>query len=128
MCRLRPFGALALCLVLALTAGAMAVARGQTHAAGTIVLCTGTGPVAVAVDAQGRPLQRPHICPDCALGLFDLPVMAPDRARPAGLAPGPQHGVAAETRLGTDAPRPLARAPPLPETCPIPTFDDLRRG
>jgi hypothetical protein len=48
----------------------MAVARGQTAASGSIVLCAGAGLVSVPVDADGQPTGPAHICPDCALGLF----------------------------------------------------------
>ncbi|SEQ12101.1 hypothetical protein [Thalassovita taeanensis] len=67
---MRPFLALTLALMLALTGQAMAVARGMPPAAGGMVLCTGTGPVSVLVDADGQPVGPPHICPDCALSLF----------------------------------------------------------
>ncbi|MDF0603327.1 hypothetical protein P1J78_21575 [Psychromarinibacter sp. C21-152] len=79
MTRTRPFLATLLSLVLLATSGAMAVARGQAMAAGQIVLCTGTGPLAVAVDARGEPIGPLHVCPDCALTLLaavDAP--APD--------------------------------------------------
>lgn len=62
---------LSLVLIVALTSGAMAVARGQTHAAGVIVICSGAGIQTVAVDAEGNPVGAGHICPDCALGAFD---------------------------------------------------------
>jgi hypothetical protein len=67
-----------LVVVLLITSGAMAAARGQARSAsGEIVLCTGTGPVSVAVDARGKPLGKLHICPDCALGLFAVDAPAP---------------------------------------------------
>ncbi len=111
--RLRPVLILLFALILALTSGAMAVARGQTHAAGMIVLCTGSGPVTVAVDADGQPVGPAHVCPDCALSLI-VAVAAPDpvpRALSATsvrfrLAPLP--AVAVPVAL-----LPRARAPPL---------------
>ncbi|RMD95333.1 MAG: hypothetical protein D6811_01120 [Alphaproteobacteria bacterium] len=64
--------------VLLATSGAMAAARGQTRSAsGEIVLCTGTGPVSMAVDARGKPLGKLPICPDCALALFVMDAPAP---------------------------------------------------
>ena len=57
---------LLLALVLAFTSQSMAVARGAAAAAGQMVLCTGTGPIAVYVDANGKPTSAPHICPDAA--------------------------------------------------------------
>ncbi len=70
MIRIRPVLALLLALIVAATSGAMAVARGQTVIAGQIVLCTGTGPVSVNVDADGQPVGPPHICPDCVMSLM----------------------------------------------------------
>lgn len=87
MTRMRPFLALFLSLVLLATSGAMAAARGQSMAAAQIVLCTGTGPLAVAVDANGEPIGPVHICPDCALTLLaavDVPAASATFA-PRGL-------------------------------------------
>ncbi|MFU8777212.1 MAG: hypothetical protein ACNA7M_06040 [Roseovarius sp.] len=61
----RPILALGLCLLLALTSQSLAMARGAAQPVGEIVLCTGTGPVTVAVDAEGQPVATPHPCPDC---------------------------------------------------------------
>ena len=67
--------AVVLACVLALTSQSMAVARGASAATGQMVLCTGTGPVAVYLDAKGRPTSAPHICPDSALNIaFEQPV------------------------------------------------------
>ncbi len=74
----RPLVALCLSLMLVLTSGAMAVARGQATASGSVVLCTGSGPVAVQVDAEGQPVGPVHICPDCALSLLDAEITGPD--------------------------------------------------
>lgn len=58
--------------LLVATSGAMAVARGHAKTvAGQVILCTGQGVLQVAVDAQGQPVGAIHICPECALGLFD---------------------------------------------------------
>jgi hypothetical protein len=67
MIRLRALAALALALILALTSGTLAMARGQTMAAGEIVICSGGAAVTLAVDAEGKPTGPAHICPDCAL-------------------------------------------------------------
>ena len=66
---LRSLSALVLALMLALTGQSMAVARGASAAMGQMVLCTGAGPVAIYVDAQGKPTSAPHICPDSALNV-----------------------------------------------------------
>jgi len=63
----RVLSSLLLALVLALTSQSMAVARGASAATGQMVLCTGNGPVAVYMDAQGQPTSAPHICPDASL-------------------------------------------------------------
>jgi len=69
---LRPSLAFALALMLALTGQSMAVARGSTDVAGQMVLCTGTGPVTVYMDADGQPVPPPHHCPDCVVGLAEV--------------------------------------------------------
>ncbi|WP_371037499.1 MULTISPECIES: hypothetical protein [unclassified Rhodosalinus] len=80
--RLRPLAALLLALCVVLTAQAMALARGQSSAAGEMVICTGAGLVTVAVDAEGNPAGPAHICPDCALSLIAAAPAAPQaRAR-----------------------------------------------
>lgn len=68
----RPFIAALLALILALTSQSMAVARGASAATGQMVLCTGAGPVAIYLDADGNQTSAPHICPDSALNIsFD---------------------------------------------------------
>ncbi|SLN59071.1 hypothetical protein PEL8287_03184 [Roseovarius litorisediminis] len=77
---MRPYLGFALCLMLAITSHSAAVARGAPGPAGQMVLCTGTGPVTVLVDAQGQPTGAVHICPDYALALFaalDSPAALP---------------------------------------------------
>jgi len=66
---LRSFISVLLALVLALTSQSMAVARGASAATGQMVLCTGSGPVAIYLDADGNPTSAPHICPDAALNI-----------------------------------------------------------
>ena len=70
MKQLRIYLAFALSLTLVFTGNAMAQARTMTSPTGEIVLCTGAGPVVMAVDAEGQPTGKPHICPDCALSLL----------------------------------------------------------
>ena len=57
-------------LTLVVTAQAFALARGSADGAGQMVLCTGTGLIAVYVDGQGQPTSAPHICPDAALNVL----------------------------------------------------------
>ena len=83
----RPFAALALAFLLVVTAQSMAVARGMPGAAGSVVLCTGTGPVTILTDAEGQPIGPAHICPDCALALIvTLGQAEADVAHPMGRA------------------------------------------
>ena len=69
-----PLLSLLMVLVLALTGHSMAAARAMSSLAGYNELCTGTGPLMVAVDENGEPVGPPHICPDFALHGFDLGV------------------------------------------------------
>lgn len=108
----RRYLALVLVAVMVLTSQSMAVARGATGPAGQIVLCTGTGPVAVYVDDDGQPTGAPHICPDCALHLLDA-FAAPDIApAPLVTAPRKQRFTTAAPHAETRAFAPSARDPP----------------
>lgn len=72
------FTALLFAMMLALTGQSMAVARGASAATGQMVLCTGAGPLAIYVDAKGKPTSAPHICPDSSLNVsFFGPVAVP---------------------------------------------------
>jgi hypothetical protein len=107
---LRSLAALALSLMLALTAGAFAVARGQGAVAGWAEICTGSGPVMLARDAEGNPTGGAHICPDAALFLSaGGPAALPPRAAPA---PRRVAAAAEPLRSGRAAPAPRARDPP----------------
>ncbi len=74
---LRTYLAIALVALLALTGQSMAVARAASGPVGQVVLCTGTGPVTVAVDENGVPTGTVQYCPDCALTLL-VAIAAPD--------------------------------------------------
>lgn len=72
--RFRSLAGLSLAILIALGSVTMSLARGQMRdAAGSIVLCTGSGPVSVAIGADGEPVGLMPICPDCAFGLFEAP-------------------------------------------------------
>lgn len=61
-----------LVLVMCVTSGAMAVARGQAYdATGAVIICAGHGVVVAWVDRHGQPVEAPHLCPDCVLGAPD---------------------------------------------------------
>ncbi len=70
MTALRSYLAAFLVFALVVTSHSMAQARGMTDAQGQMVICTGTGPITVLVDAEGRPVERSHVCPECAMHLF----------------------------------------------------------
>ena len=72
MAQLRAFVSISLIVALVVTSGAMAVARGQSFdAVGKIILCVGHISRVVYIDQQGEPVERPQVCPDCALHQFD---------------------------------------------------------
>ncbi|MDQ2089981.1 hypothetical protein [Marimonas arenosa] len=99
--------------MLAATGQSMAVARGMPGPAGEIILCTGQGIVSVAVDENGQPVEKPHICPDCALSLFAVAADEPDLpTRPLGSAEklSPLRNSFAATAREVE---PAARGPPV---------------
>ncbi|RDC75471.1 hypothetical protein DLJ49_01625 [Rhodovulum sp. 12E13] len=107
--------ALLTALVLGLATVAAGHARGHAQHAGAIVICTGEGVVTVLVDAEGQPVERRVLCPDCVLSLLAcagvppgaLPATLP-RLAPLPLRPAAQ--VATGRPLGIQE----ARAPPSP--------------
>ena len=109
----RSFIAVALSLVLVLSAQSMALARTAPGPAGVMVLCTGTGPMTVLVDETGTPIAPGHVCPDCAMGLFaatlpavaGLPELLSHTRKPWILTP-------ASGQAGAAVRLPPARAPP----------------
>lgn len=56
--------------LLTLTGLSLASERGVARIAGQIILCTGHGPVAVWVDAEGQPVDKTALCPDQTLSLL----------------------------------------------------------
>lgn len=106
----RPLSGCLLALLLGLTAQSMALARGASGAVDEIILCTGTGPIMVAVDEHGEPTGAAHICPEFTLSLF----VALQSDPPPEVAP-------AWHDLG------IAR-PPAPRPVQRPLRDALARG
>lgn len=78
--------AILLVAVLVLTGHSMAIARGLPTASGAMELCTGDGPVMVAIDAEGNPTGHSHICPEFSLSLLDAVPPVPVLAAPLGMA------------------------------------------
>lgn len=68
---LRSYIALLLIAVMTLTGHSMAMARGAPGPSGFMELCTGGGPIMVAVDEHGEPTGASHICPEFSLMLQD---------------------------------------------------------
>jgi hypothetical protein len=111
--RVRTYLALALSLLLVLTGQTMALARSAADPVGEMVLCTGSGPVTVQLDSDGRPTDGSrHLCPDCALHFFTA-VLPP--ARDAVLVPRIVRPSSVREALASVVPvvrRPAARDPP----------------
>lgn len=103
----------ALSLILVLTAPALALSRTAPNAAGTMVICTGSGPLSIVVDSDGQPIDHIHICPECAFAalsavlpdLVQQPVYMP-RVLAAGIF------MAAVQSGAARVPAACARAPP----------------
>jgi hypothetical protein len=113
---IRRLFSLLLCLILGLSSGTMAVARGQASGGMAVTICSGYGVVTVYLDEQGNPQPgggMVHMCPEClaGLGLAALPA-APRLHRPLTrsdrLRLVPVHWV-----LPSIAHVPQARGPPL---------------
>lgn len=111
--RLRPYLALLMAAVVALTGHSMAVARGASAPSGEMVLCTGTGPLVVLVDENGDPTGPAHFCPECVMSLVEA--IIPDFDMPAQhAAKGKRLGIASpELIANTGKPCPQARGPPV---------------
>ena len=113
---IRRLFAVLLCVILGLSSGTMAVARGQGAGATAITICSGYGVVTLYLGPDGTPVPGEggvHLCPDClaGLGLGVLPT-APSVFRPTTRS----HSVAVPT-LAWPALRkiavPKARGPPF---------------
>ena len=69
---IRPFFAILLCSLLAITGQSMAVARGAAAATGQMVICSGETTKVIYTDARGLPTAAPHVCPDCVMAFEDV--------------------------------------------------------
>ena len=100
-------------VTLALTSLTMAVARGETHIAGEVVICTGYGVTTISVDQNGDPAGPVQLCPDMVLAMMSaLDTPAPSVTRPEGARQVvPLATPAAASSLARPTPR--ARAPPF---------------
>lgn len=81
MRKMRSYLAIALSLVMVLTAHSASAMMGMRDATGQMVICTGEGTTTVYVDADGQPTKPPHDCPDCVMLVLDAGA-PPDRIVP----------------------------------------------
>ncbi|WP_158968767.1 hypothetical protein [Chachezhania sediminis] len=113
MRRFRTYLALSLAALLVLTGAGLAAARTAPDPAGRMVLCSGAGPVAVFVDADGNPVGPPHFCPDKALLLLAA-VALPLLPELVHLSEETSERVAHVRMASRAVPHILPRGPPLP--------------
>ncbi|RHZ95956.1 hypothetical protein D1122_13900 [Cereibacter sphaeroides] len=107
---------LACLLSLCLAAASLTVAEARGRAAGAqqVVICTGYGVTAVALDAQGRPMGPLHPCPDCLGGLTLLALPQAPALPALSLGRGEALAVLPPIRATAAAsPVPCARDPPV---------------
>jgi hypothetical protein len=111
---LRIFSGLLLALTLSVGSLQMALARTAPVPVGEMVLCTGNGPITVAVDADGNPTGQVHYCPESAAVSFAaLEIGAAVLPQPAGLALPLQGAARTETTTPQASICPQSREPPL---------------
>jgi hypothetical protein len=72
-----------LCTLLAVTGLGLAQARGSVGPLDRVEICHGLGTEIIVIDAEGKPVKTPHLCPD-GIGLISLAGFLP----PALPAPG----------------------------------------
>ncbi len=110
---MRSYLTLLLVLTVTLTAYSAGAMGGMRDATGQMVICSGTGPVVIYVDADGQPARVPGDCPDCMP--LSLDALAPPQQlqiilpRPQGREPAAAP-LRIQTRLRLRA---CARAPPF---------------
>ncbi|MES0826051.1 hypothetical protein [Ruegeria sp. SCP11] len=104
---------LALSLLVILTGQGVAASRGIDSAVRQMVLCTGTGPVVVYMDAEGQPTQPPHFCPEYALTLLGAITLAAPAVpvAPTSVQPAPLRKT--NSLIAAPVPNRPARAPPV---------------
>jgi hypothetical protein len=109
---MRPILTLLLALAFAATSLTMAAARGQPRMAGSVILCTGTGAVAVAVDAEGNPVGPVHLCPDCVLSLLAATPVPVELSAPPLRLLGALAALSPPRAAALAAPEAQSRGPP----------------
>lgn len=102
----------ALSLLVIVTGQGLAASRGIDRVVGQMVLCTGTGPVVVYMDAEGQPTQAPHYCPDYALSLLGAVHQAQAEVPAAPAVALPALQLQSRNLISAPLPQHPARAPP----------------
>ncbi|WP_299659052.1 hypothetical protein [uncultured Ruegeria sp.] len=117
-----------LSLLVILTGQGLAVSRGIDRAVGQMVLCTGTGPVVVYMDAGGQPTQAPHYCPDYALALLGAVHQAQADIPPAPVRAQPELARGDRGQISAPLPQRPARAPPATVDPAFKPLSDTKLG
>lgn len=97
---------------LVLTAVALGAARGQAQVDGRVVVCVGNMVSVVTLDADGKPVEVPHFCPDMALALLAAVAGGQDTAPLARVWRPLPVDVAALSLQSRAVPAGKARGPP----------------
>ena len=101
-------------VMLVITGQQLALARGAAAGSQTAVICGGQGLALVTLDAQGRPAQDGHFCPDGLLAFGGAGGPALLSLHAARLRPAQRLRPARPARVAVRPRRPFhARAPPL---------------
>jgi len=112
MSLLRRLTALCLIVTLVATSGAMAALRDNADGVQRLVICTGMGPQAILIGADGAEIDPAPICPECTMVLQAGPLPAMSRMLPLAL-PMPLATLDAPQTQANVAPRGhRPRAPP----------------
>jgi len=107
------FVAASVLLALVATMQAMASSRRADAPVWQVDLCTDDGIVTVALDADGRRVPTPHVCPDCLVFFGALPDAPPDAVRMLALHAQGLSAIRPLHHISCPAPARFARAPPL---------------
>ena len=110
---MKRFGPILAAVAVLLASLSLGAARGQVLSDGQIVLCSGSAVTVQVVDASGRPVRHPSICPDMALALMSA-VAAPAILLPAPASRSETLQVAVPQAVPANAQRPRqGRGPPI---------------
>jgi hypothetical protein len=109
----RHITAVLLILVVSFTSVQLAAARGQAPAVGTMVICTGSGPLHILVDENGVPTGGVMICPDYAMAFYaEVSLALPEAVRSDDAWRDLWHNALTVVSAGRIATAAKARGPP----------------